>query len=137
MEFDVMGIMIKSATDDIIYGFGNDEDQFRKKAIRIKNLVNDLIEEIYNERYVDIAIQKDYPASSPNNIRYCRCVCCGEIKPISEFVMYGGRKTINEGVCRDCDNILEEESDEIETIQEMDSSYADYHLGNDGILYNH
>lgn len=135
-EYDYFGIMIKSITDDLIYGYGAEEDDFRKRSIRLKNLINDLIENLYQDRYVDIAVLKDYPASSPNNIRYVKCVCCGDIKPTSEFIMYGGRKTINEGVCRECDDILEKESDSFETIQDMDSNYAEYYLGNDGILYN-
>lgn len=35
-------------------------------------------------------------------IRYVKCVKCGKIADVSKFVEYGGKGSINKGICNDC-----------------------------------
>ena len=134
MDFtlDELYIELKSFIDDIQYGYGLTLDEYRAVSIKAKNRLNEIIEQNFRDRYLKDAINKNY-SISPNNIRYVKCVCCGNIGNTTQFTIYGGKgDKRTQGLCKFCDTkMLRGELDEKSMF-----NYINYRDDNDCIQSN-
>ena len=60
------------------------------------------MELIVSEEVIRLVEDEEKPARDSKGIRWVKCTSCGEIKPDYEFVIYGGKGSVNRGTCRVC-----------------------------------
>lgn len=131
VEIDKLYIELKVLLDDITFGYGLSTEEFRHKSIQAKNRLNEIIETVFKYRYLEDVFDAGLPTVSPNNIKYIKCVCCGEIKNTTAFVTYGGvNEKRSQGLCRICDNLMIRGDLNEEDIRK----YNDYRNHNDNII---
>lgn len=88
------------------------ESYFQKMVYEERNLRRKEKEDGYNSIKDQNFEQNDHQIRDAYDQRWVRCEVCGKIKPADEFISYGGRERMNQGICNECAKTYDPETGE-------------------------